>query len=384
MPPKAAEWRISVNNSFKKIYYIINTVVFCTLLFGIMLLFFIIPDKQLSTSERRKLATLPEITSKSLLSGTFINELDTYLLDQFPFRDSFRTLKALSEYHVFMRKDNNDVYITNESVGKIEYPLSEESVLNSCSKFNSIYETYCPDSDVYFCPIPDKNYFLAKKHGYLSIDYDYMFSLMQENISPEMTYIDITDTLDISDYYMTDTHWKQENLSDTADRVALALGIYDYLSHNYTEYTINRDFYGVYYGQAALPVAPDKLTYLTNDTLDRASVFNYENNRTTGLYDLELLDKPENMDMYNIFLSGPISLLEINNELAATDKELIIFRDSFGSSIAPLLVEGYKKITLVDIRYMAMPFVARLIDFHGQDVLFMYSTLVLNNSSMLK
>jgi hypothetical protein len=41
-------------------------------------------------------------------------------------------------------------------------------------------------------------------------------------------------------------------------------------------------------------------------------------------------------------------------------------------------------VTVVDVRYVASAMLPRFIDFHGQDVLFLYSTLVLNNSVMLK
>ena len=72
------------------------------------------------------------------------------------------------------------------------------------------------------------------------------------------------------------------------------------------------------------------------------------------------------------------------NPDAETDRELVIFRDSYGSSLAPLLVKGYSKITLVDIRYLASPFVGQYVRFDSQDVLFLYSTSVLNNSITLK
>ena len=87
---------------------------------------------------------------------------------------------------------------------------------------------------------------------------------------------------------------------------------------------------------------------------------------------------------YEMFLSGPISLMEINNPSAKTERELVIFRDSFGSAIAPLLAEGYSKITLVDIRYISSNYIGQLVDFEDADVLFLYSTLVLNNSEMFK
>ena len=85
-----------------------------------------------------------------------------------------------------------------------------------------------------------------------------------------------------------------------------------------------------------------------------------------------------------MYLSGTRALLTFENPDASTDQELVVFRDSFGSSLVPLLVQDYAKVTLVDIRYVASDFVGQFVDFHGQDVLFLYSTLVLNSSSTLK
>jgi hypothetical protein len=52
--------------------------------------------------------------------------------------------------------------------------------------------------------------------------------------------------------------------------------------------------------------------------------------------------------------------------------------------LAPLLVQGYARITVVDIRYIRSDLLAEAIDFKGQDVLFAYSTSILNNSASLK
>ena len=61
-----------------------------------------------------------------------------------------------------------------------------------------------------------------------------------------------------------------------------------------------------------------------------------------------------------------------------------MFRDSFGSSLAPLLLEGYARVTLVDIRYISPALLDRFISFADQDVLFLYSTSVLNSSETIK
>ena len=74
----------------------------------------------------------------------------------------------------------------------------------------------------------------------------------------------------------------------------------------------------------------------------------------------------------------------IENPAATTNRELIVFRDSFGSSLVPLLVEGYAKVTLIDIRYVTSAYLGNFVDFHGQDVLFLYSTLLLNDSLALR
>ena len=58
----------------------------------------------------------------------------------------------------------------------------------------------------------------------------------------------------------------------------------------------------------------------------------------------------------------------------------MLFRDSFGSSIAPLLIENYRKITLIDLRYINSELLTEYIEFNNQDVLFLYSGVVLNQN----
>ena len=77
-------------------------------------------------------------------------------------------------------------------------------------------------------------------------------------------------------------------------------------------------------------------------------------------------------------------MLRIDDPDAKTDKELVVFRDSFGSSITPLLMRDYKTVYMVDIRYIASDWIGNFVTFDNQDVLFLYSTTVLNNSSTFK
>jgi hypothetical protein len=183
------------------------------------------------------------------------------------------------------------------------------------------------------------------------------------------------------DYYRTDTHWRQEQLLPVAQSLCQAMGVTAPRAEDFTVRELEKPFHGVYYGQAALPMEPDALRYLESPTLSQCRVYNFETGKYAQVYDLT---KEDSADLYEVFLSGPVSMLRIENPQATTDRELILFRDSFGSSLAPLLVQGYKTVTLVDLRYVSSAMLDRFIDFHGQDVLFLYSTLVLNNSLQMR
>ncbi len=334
------------------------------------------PNQAFSNSERRKLAQMPDFSLTSVMDGSFMKDFESYTQDQFPLRDGFRTLKAVTAYSVLQQLDNNDIYVENGYAAKLEYPLNEDSVNHAMDRFDYLYEQYLKDTDVkiYSAVVPDKSYYLADENGYLSMDYERLFEIVRERMSYS-SYIDLTESLDITDYYRTDTHWRQECLTDSAQLLANAMGVS--LSGEYESVTLQTPFYGVYYGQSALPLGADTLTYLTNENLENCIVTNFENGTVGGIYDME---KAEGKDPYEMFLSGSVSLLTIENPAETSGRELIVFRDSFGSSIAPLLAEGYSKITLVDIRYLRVDFLGQFLNFENQDVLFLYSTSVLNHS----
>lgn len=335
-----------------------------------------------SLSERRPLAQMPPVTAESVLTGSFVSDFETYALDQFPLRDPLRTLKAVTAFYAMGKKDNNDIYLANGYAAKLEYPLNEESVAGAADKLNALYDTYIKDKGgkVYLAVAPDKGYYLGEANGFPAMDYERMIAILSEKM-PQATYIDLFDTLSVEDYYKTDTHWRQEKLLSASRVLTEAMGVRG-LEEDYTVVTPETPFYGVYYGQSALPLPAESISYISNEVLDSCIVTNIETGKSyTGMIDEE---KISSKDPYEMFLSGASPLIVIENPKAVGDKELVIFRDSFGSSMAPLLVRDYKKVTLVDTRYIAPRLVGNFVDFEGAEVLFLYSTLILNQSAVLK
>ena len=340
------------------------------------------PSDDRSLSERRPLTQLPELQSETILNGSFMKDFESYTLDQFPLRDGFRTVKSLVHLYGLGQKDNNDIYLADGYAAKLEYPLDTDSVDYAANRFSYLYDKLLKPAGckAYLTVVPDKGYYLAEENGYPVMDYSGMFAQMQSQMS-WAEYVDITDCLELEDYYRTDTHWRQENLLEAAGKIAEAMGNEKPMAEEYSLCTLSQPFYGVYYGQAALPMDPETLCYLDNEQLSACRVYDYESGKYGSVYDMS---KADGDDLYEFFLSGSRSLLTIENPNGDSDRELIIFRDSFGSSIAPLLLGDYGKVTLVDIRYIQVDVLDRFLTFDGQDVLFLYSTLVLNNSSTIK
>ena len=365
-----------------------------TIVLGISIVCWLKPADDISTTERRKLAQFPLLSIESVVDGSFMEKFETYTLDQFPMRDKFRSLKASVQKYVLGQNDNNGIYQAEGHLSQMDSNISDVAIERSVNKLNSVYNTYLKNTDakVYLSIVPDKNYFLAEKNGYLAYDYEQFFDVVTDKLN-YMTYIEIRDLLELEDYYCTDTHWKQECILDVADKLAgnmwmdaandqqeqFADG--DGLASKYEANTLDTPFYGVYYGQAALQMEPDRLTYLINDVLAECIAYDHENQREIPMYDM---DKAVGRDGYEMYLSGSLSVITIENPNAVSDKELVIFRDSFGSSIAPLMIGDYAKVTLLDIRYLNENMIGEFVNFTNQDVLFLYSTSVLNNESSFR
>lgn len=349
------------------------------IIFGFSIFGIVKSPNQYSLSERRVLAQCPELTAEGVLSGKYMSDFEDYTLDQFPLRDWFRSLKAKSSLYIFRQKENHGLYTVDGYLSKLEYPLNEGKLDINSKKLQEIYKKYLADTDctTYLSIIPDKNYFLAPLDGYPTMDYDALVKKLRNDLS-FASYIDIFDKLKLSDYYTTDQHWRQEKIVDVAEALANGMNAEIYTSFKDNELK-DVPFYGAYCGQAALNFDADTIYYLTNSDLDACKVTSYSTGKPSDsyMYDME---KAKGKDPYEIFLCGSEPLLVIENPNATEEKELVIFRDSFGSSITPLLTSGYSKITLVDLRYIRSDLLGSFIEFTDQDVLFLYSTLVLNNT----
>lgn len=297
-------------------------------------------------------------------------------MDNFYQRETFRKLKTSVELDIFKKQDVNKIYKYSDFLAEQIYPLDEKSITNLTNKINYIKDNYLNETNkIYYSIIPDKNYYTDNSH--LKPDYDKMKQIMKNNLK-DLQYIDIFQNLKLDSYYYTDSHWKQEKLQSVAKTIADNMNFS--ITQNYNEQKV-ATFKGVYAGQLPINTKEDEIKILVNDVIADANVYNYEAKEQGGIYNFKKLN---GYDKYDIYLSGATPLIEISNSNNKTNKTLVIFRDSYASSLAPLLMEGYSKITLVDTRYISPKILNEYVNFENADILFIYSTLVINSSMALK
>ncbi len=356
----------------------LTIILFYLVLIVFLLLGIFSKDKLVSIEERRTLSSIPKLEVESLLNGEYTSNLDTYLLDQFPLREKFRKLKGVISNNILLKRENNNVYVTNGHLVEVSPSTDYNSLDYFISKVNYVKDEYLSNSNLYFMIIPDKNYYISDKLM-PKINYDEFDSYLKDNLS-YFNFVDIYSELSLDSYYKTDIHWKQDKLENVVRKVEKEMN----LNRSSFPKEINKysPFYGALYSKTVSNVKNDEIIYLSSDIINSARVYNYEKSIYDDVYNKSYLD---NIDKYDIFLGGASPLLIINNVNNTSGKELIIFRDSFGSSITPLLIENYSKITVIDLRYISSKYLKNVgIDFNDKDILFMYSISVMNNSYSIK
>ena len=94
-------------------------ILFCL---GGYYLFFAPRDSEFTETENRNLAAFPQVTAQSLFSGAFGQEIETYLLDRFPLRDTAIGLASRLESFLSLASHDDYLLIAEDVVD----PLAEE------------------------------------------------------------------------------------------------------------------------------------------------------------------------------------------------------------------------------------------------------------------
>ena len=277
----------------------------------------------------------------------------------------------------------DEYYVKENGIYEKFENINENAINTNINKINEISDKYLKDMNIYFTLIPNKEYYLDEQNKQ---QFNQIEIIIINKVNNNIKYFTIKETLKLEDYYRTDMHWKQESLQSTIEKIQQELNInVENTNSKYEEKSLG-DFYGQYYKEINdNNIKPDELKYLSNKVLENCTVYNLENKKEEKIYNLDKVNETKNK--YDLFLSGATSISIVKNKEINNNKKLILFRDSFGSSIAPILTETYEEIILIDIRYVNYTILENYINFEeykNADVIFLYNTRVINKSGIFK
>lgn len=327
------------------------SLIFILLIGSFTLGYIFVPQKSFSQNENRSLQTFPTLTPKGVLSGDVQAKLNTYTSDQVMLRNSLISLKTAVQ-RTLGRKDIGGVYIcsdgyyiekyTNDDIPKDTY----ENNLNTIKKFFDTYKNKITGK-CSVAIVPDAGLILSDKLPKNASVYDEEKIINRVYSVSGGTSVDLVTPLKAvkdSAFYKTDHHWTASGAfaAYKAYCNALSKPIYD----EYKKETASTDFKGTLYSKIIDPFSKtDTIEFYRYDGDENYKV-TADGKTLSGIYDRSYLKKK---DKYSAFLGGNHAKVTVSG--GSGSGNLLIIRDSYSSSMLPMLMKNYSSITLVDTRY---------------------------------
>ena len=351
--------------------------IFIILLFLVMIINVIVPDREESELENRALEQRPRFNLTTILSGDFMEQWEKYLSDQFAGRDTWRSLKVSLDRLGGARKEN-DIYIGKDGqlMEDIEVPDDGrlEANLTAIRDFAETYE----DIPVTMMLVPDAACILNDSlPAFARVeDQRQMFSMAERKLGDTVNWVDTVSILNNHKseklYYKTDHHWTTQGAFYVFQDAAETLGIEGDVSDDFVSYTVTDSFNGVLAASSGVGLDEmEEIDIYAPTGGDDDVVVNYvdEGRKTTSLYDSSKL---ETRDKYGVFLGGNTSVVDIRT-VFTSQKRLLVVKDSFADCFIPFLAPYYREIVVVDPRYYSGTMQDIMDSYRITDALILYS-----------
>lgn len=355
--------------------------------FILSLVFFLVlncitPDRKISTSENRELASFPEFTLSALLDGSYFTDLNSYISDQFVFRDGWISLKSKEERWQG-RKELSDIYIGSSGYLLAKPTTPNYSAINKTIEAMNTFHKKHAKSKMSVMIVPNASQILKDKlpqftqvHNQLS-DIRYI-----RNGLTSFTWLGAGEILRQHKneyiYYHTDHHWTTIGAYDVYRGVAASLGV---KASTLKRYMISDTFEGTLASQSGIHSTKDTVyVYKTDNTHPYYVNYPELRKKSASCYDEAALKKS---DQYQVFFGGNHPLVEINST-NHNGKNLMVFKDSYANSFIPFLIPYYEKIIMVDPRYYYDNLSSAIQEYNINSYLFLYSANTFVNDQVLK
>jgi len=372
-----------------------GTYIFVGILLSFGLLFSILPKQKISENEKRALAPMPTFSWSSLWSGKYLDSLDTFVADNFPFREGFmQTNFTLSQMRGFKSEVSfyKQEVVTNAGMEKVQDSTASEKEFkpedeiiegeaekspirgvmiyndmaiqmfggtDAAAKYSAEVVNYFQEvlknkAQVYCIVVPThQEFYLPHKYRHSSEkkNIEYLYSQLNPNVKS----VDITSALykhkNEYIYFNTDHHWTglgayyaYQEFCKVADFEPIPL--------EKMERKVINGFLGSLYWltrDKRLKEKGDSVVYHKPDV--KCEVFSHpKKNPEKRFGGLLFAEFAKGGAAYSVYLGDDFSLVQVNTEIKNGRKAMLI-KNSYGNAFSPYLVSHFEQIFIVDYRY---------------------------------
>lgn len=313
-------------------------------------------DRTASPLENRNLQQRPALTLQGLLSGRFESRFDSYVADQFPFRDSWVSLKSTLDRLAGQTKSNG-VFLGKDGhlIQDFTAP-SEENYRRTMDALAGFLDRH-DDLPQYVLIAPTALTVLPEALPALADAGDeggYIDRLEEDLSETPAAFVDLRPAFAAAKattrlYYRTDHHWTSDAARLAYLELARAAGLPGD-TDAFQRRLLSSTFQGTLSATSGFRMedSEDMWAWVPGDGAPQAVVtWVGENRRSASLFREECLDT---RDQYAVFLGGNFPEVRIETTVA-NDRTLLLLKDSYANCMVPLLTAGYHRIVVVDPRY---------------------------------
>jgi len=407
----------------RKISSVIHIVLFCIVLTTFGVLFFILPQEKISDAEKRTLAPFPTLTKKTLFSGDYMDSLDIYTADHFPFRSTFISLsdklKLIRGLHNKEEAFYNDVQAVDEIPSKkgasskdiqefdeslknckgllvannraFQIFSNEEPMNKEFSEMNNLYAKTFKNVRVFSGIVPTaSDFFLPEKYEeYIGKELQNItasYNLFNSRVKPIEIYQELIKHKKEYIYYKTDHHWTDLGayygylaFCSAAKTKAIELTEMEFKQ-------INGPFLGTHYLKTKdqrLENNPDYIKYWIPPVEKYAIKYDGDDSEEIKVFKTTDITK----NKYLVFLGGDEPLIHLKSTKCENGKTVLLIKNSYGNPFAAFLTANYENVLVVDYRYTESSIVELVNEYEVNDIILLngiYSANTPNHIGRLK
>lgn len=324
-----------------------------------VILNFITPIKEFSSSENRRLEQKPKISLSLISSGKFTKSFEKYISDQFSLRDFWIGVKSTVEKSIG-KKESNGVFLGKEGYLLQDFKSPNDKTINETVKSINTFAESNKSVNTYFMLVPTSiKVYEDKLPNFASTEDELKYiNIMKKELDESVSFIPIYEALNSKKheyiYYKTDHHWTTTGAYYVYEALGKYMGFTPIKKNYFNIKNLSNNFLGSLYSKGGFRnIKPDTIQAFIPNNIQN---INYEilySDTFKTLNSFYNKDKLNEKDKYAVFFDSNHPLVKVKTKIDDTvkDKKLLVIKDSYANCLVPFLTSHYGEIYMVDLRY---------------------------------